>query len=159
MIIMEVWLENKSPNKLSIKVDTLPNASEKTANANSTATNSHKKVWLPPTPRLSSITPSMISFPTYKILTGMAERISLINAVAIVSEGLVFQTSLKKAGRLPNAEKRSLKLMSCKFCVGGLLLSILYFPKGIYFVLKAIKDKGNNFLALILFKQHLYLKF
>jgi hypothetical protein len=53
----------------------------------------------------------MINFPTYKLLTGIAERIIRISAVATVSEGLVFQTSLKKEGRFPSAENRSFKVI------------------------------------------------
>jgi hypothetical protein len=49
----------------------------------------------------------MINFPTYKILTGIAERTIRISAVATVSDRLVLQTSLKNDGRLPKAENRS----------------------------------------------------
>jgi hypothetical protein len=49
----------------------------------------------------------MINFPTYKTLTGIAERTIRISAVAIVKDWLVCQTNLKKDGRLPNAENRS----------------------------------------------------
>jgi hypothetical protein len=53
----------------------------------------------------------MISFPTYKMLTGIADRTILISAVAAVRDGLVLHTSFKNDGRLPSAENRSFKLI------------------------------------------------
>lgn len=67
----------------------------------------------------------MISLPTYKMLTGIADRTILISAVATVRAGLVLHTSFKNAGRLPSAENRSLKL-------------ILFDKKGIFLLLNAI---------------------
>src|SRR6476646_645621 len=48
----------------------------------------------------------------YKTVTGIAERTRRKPAFASVSAGLVFQTSLKNRGKLPNAENRSFKLTS-----------------------------------------------
>src|SRR3954468_7880862 len=101
MILMEVKLENRSPSKLSIKEEALPNASDRIANPNSIATSSYNQVCASVDPRLKCTTWSMINFPTYKILTGIAERTILISAVAAVRKGLVFHTSLKNDGRLP----------------------------------------------------------
>ena len=54
----------------------------------------------------------MISLPTYKIATGVADLKMRSTALAIVRDGLVCHTNLKKRGRLPNAENLSLSLIS-----------------------------------------------
>jgi hypothetical protein len=60
---------------------------------------------------------SIINLPTYKMATGMAERIMRRIAFVIVRAGLVSQTSLKKRGRFPNAENLSFKEMRVEFTV------------------------------------------
>ena len=49
----------------------------------------------------------MISFPTYNISSGMADLTIRSNALTVVIHGLVCQTSLKNAGKLPRAASRS----------------------------------------------------
>jgi hypothetical protein len=50
----------------------------------------------------------MISFPTYKMATGIADLAIRNNTSPNISEGLVSQTSRKKRGRFPSAFTRSL---------------------------------------------------
>ncbi len=52
----------------------------------------------------------MISFPTYKMATGMADLAIRNNPFPNISEGLVSQTSRKKRGKFPSAFTRSLQV-------------------------------------------------
>jgi hypothetical protein len=52
----------------------------------------------------------MISFPTYRMATGIAERAIRRRELTIIIPGLVSQTSRKNRGRLPRAFTRSFQL-------------------------------------------------
>src|SRR5579872_4127370 len=102
MIRIEVKLANLSPNRLSVNVIARIKASDANASPNSSATSSHRKCMSPPF-FTNRITPSMINLPTYKMETGMADRVIRSTTSSAISRGLVRQTSPKKRGKLPIA--------------------------------------------------------
>jgi len=88
----------------------LDNTSEKIASPNSPATSNHSR-WVPLSDGIrcaaSPTTWSMMSFPTYKIATGIADLTTRKTTFPNIIAGLVSHTNRKNRGKFPNALIRS----------------------------------------------------
>src|SRR5580658_8098104 len=72
----------------------------------------------------------MISFPTYKIATGIADLATRKTIFPNIILGLVSQTNRKKRGRFPNALTRSLQVNGTFPVVA---FALIYPPKVFFF--------------------------